>query len=563
MMTHDFFGGLKPHWLMHFVFYKSFYGADRRIIDTELSECFHKFVVNEVFETTSKNVAVLEIEMIKAIQKRCHSLSLHDMIAETLPRRQSNGKALVIANENTIVIDKDQGEDFDLSNDSSDDSCDEDRDAPGNKTMDKVLSEESKKRRFKKQKLKNGWKNSDSDDRRKDDGETIDSDDGEKILIDCYGLHRVVNNFGNVRVEYVPETSELVQVSEWSFCKAEIDRRMENRKKIEEQRPIKKEKTTLALHPMMTLKVLGEMLENSTDEDCEFLAKEVQKTENSRYGMKLLKGISMIAPDDLSAKEDHKFYVHADQAYTLDRRSDYRKQQRSVFSFVQVHYEKDFKGTEKPEIEYAQVLGLIAFEDLNVKHDLHTQKNPTLKYAKVYACVCLMEESATSGKLPFRTYSYQVYGGKQLWCTIIDIRQIVMPAFMVGTEPNNWQSKQTLTLCKKLPKFYCLPYEQAFIPVNVKTLAKELNKMDEGQELDDRVLLDDDRIDRLIESLMERLDEASADLKDEASSEEDDDGRVFVQELAGTGAGRKKRVDKEIFDESHYSCSSDEEGEMY
>ena len=53
-MEQDFFSGIKLHLLMHFVFYKQFYGADRRIIDTELSELFHKYVVNEVFETTSK-----------------------------------------------------------------------------------------------------------------------------------------------------------------------------------------------------------------------------------------------------------------------------------------------------------------------------------------------------------------------------------------------------------------------------------------------------------------------------------------------------------------------------
>jgi len=72
-MDKDFHGGYKCHGMTHVVSNIQRNGADQRTIDTEDSECFHKLVVNEVFETTSKTVCNLEKEMLRNIAKKKHS----------------------------------------------------------------------------------------------------------------------------------------------------------------------------------------------------------------------------------------------------------------------------------------------------------------------------------------------------------------------------------------------------------------------------------------------------------------------------------------------------------
>ena len=423
-MEQDFFSGIKLHLLMHFVFYKQFYGADRRIIDTELSELFHKYVVNEVFETTSKNVVSVAKEMITSIQKRFHSLDLHKMVSKVKSRLPP------------LIVD----------------------------ATTEVNNEESHNR---------------EDDERKD---PHDEDP-----------YRVINNFGKEFVEFrdvinargeVMRTAEgevrkeLKVVVEWKCSSnGHLHRRQKTDDAIAESN---------AVHPMVSLAFFGRLLMGTPLDGVQDMMMAIRNQSNPYLRLTLLKGLRLTALKEHGG-DGNQFYIHADASYISDKKCDLRKEQSSVFSFVQVRLED--------ELAYGQVVAIIGVRDLRIKSCTETQKNANSKYVRLMVCVAFLEPDKKNAYkrdgLPFPRYEYEYVldertnrPTQQIWTQMFDATDVVLPAFIIGRNPKKWGIKQDAKYCKEAV-FYCLPYERAVVPVT----AALTDALEDAEDIDDVVIL--------------------------------------------------------------------------
>ena len=73
-----FFEGIKLHLISHIPYYKLKFGADKRTMDTELSERYHKYCVKELFENTNKQYELLQANMLMTIRKKIYNEKINN-----------------------------------------------------------------------------------------------------------------------------------------------------------------------------------------------------------------------------------------------------------------------------------------------------------------------------------------------------------------------------------------------------------------------------------------------------------------------------------------------------
>jgi hypothetical protein len=66
----EFFDGIKLHLISHYPYYKEFFGAYKRTMDTEISELSHKLTVKENYENTNKKQNQIQRQLLINIKKK-------------------------------------------------------------------------------------------------------------------------------------------------------------------------------------------------------------------------------------------------------------------------------------------------------------------------------------------------------------------------------------------------------------------------------------------------------------------------------------------------------------
>jgi hypothetical protein len=323
--------------------------------------------------------------------------------------------------------------------------------------------------------------------------ETVDADLDDNVSDDtavpCN--YKIIVNFGK----------ELITFDEQGKLRVVITEPVVGRKRKGNPAATSLEEVSSAINPMVSLTRLGTLLKACGQHGHVF------RQMRGYSKLQLLKGLRVSESVYHGGREGHHFYIHADNAYLTDRRCILRRQETPAFSFVQVRIDDQ-------RLAYAQVVAIIAVTDERIVGSAVTQKNPNEKYSNLFLCITWLSEvegSTPKTALPFPRYHYELYKEgtrSQLWNNIVHVEDVVLPAFMVPTNPCSWISAKEYS---KETIFYALHYERAVIPVTATltaSLQMHINVPTEGEEKGcdgENILLDNDGITRVLGILRQRV----------------------------------------------------------
>jgi hypothetical protein len=214
-----------------------------------------------------------------------------------------------------------------------------------------------------------------------------DDDDPDSAAAPCN--YKIVVNFGK----------ELITFDEQEKLRVIATEPAVGRKRKGNPTATSLKDVSNAVNPMVSLTRLGTLLKSCPQHGHVFS----QMPGHSK--LQLLKGLRVSESVYHGGREGHHFYIHADKAYLTDRRCILRRQETSVFSFVQVRI-------DDKQLAYAQVVAIIAATDERIAVSAATQKNPNVKYSNVFLCITWLSEvegSTPKTTLPFPRYKYDLY----------------------------------------------------------------------------------------------------------------------------------------------------------